>query len=80
MKKFAITIVIAAISFFCLNHSIQAQSSAFTYQGKLTDASFAANGQYDFQFSLYDSGGTLLAAGKIGDVQVTAGIFTVNLF
>ena len=79
MKKFAITIVIAAISFFCLNHSIQAQSSAFTYQGKLTDASFAANGQYDFQFSLYDSGGTLLAAGTIGDVQVTAGIFTVNL-
>ncbi len=56
-----------------------AQSSAFTYQGKLTDASLPANGQYDFLFSLYDSGGTFLVSGTIADVQVTDGIFTVNL-
>lgn len=67
------------LCFFCLQPEIRAQTSAFTYQGKLTDVSIPANGTYDFQFSLYDAGNMLLASGTIGGVTVTNGIFTVNL-
>jgi len=31
------------------------QTTAFTYQGRLTDSSMAANGSYDFQFALFDA-------------------------
>ncbi len=43
----------------------QAQTSAFTYQGKLTDASAAANGQYDLVFKLFetDDGGLQIGSG-----------------
>lgn len=60
----------------------RAQTSEFTYQGKLTDANAAANGQYDFTFRLFDaaSGGTQIGADAFFDnVPVTGGIFTVNL-
>ena len=33
-----------------------AQTTAFTYQGKLTDGGAAANGQYDFTFRLFTAG------------------------
>jgi hypothetical protein len=59
-----------------------AQTSVFTYQGKLTDMSAAANGQYDFTFKLFDtvSGGTQIGTDVLrDDVQITNGIFTVNL-
>jgi hypothetical protein len=57
-----------------------AQTTAFTYQGKLTDAGSPANGAYDLQFSLFDDtdtqqGPTLTR----DDVQVTNGVFTVQL-
>lgn len=59
-----------------------AQTSVFTYQGKLTDNSAAANGQYDFTFRLFDAatGGTQIGT-DMGreDIQVTNGIFTVSL-
>ncbi|MBK9766208.1 MAG: hypothetical protein IPP63_03870 [Chloracidobacterium sp.] len=74
-RRFLIAVVLCAL----FSVAIRSQSSAFTYQGKLTDASLPANGQYDFQFGLYDSAGTLLASGTLEDVQVTAGIFTVVL-
>jgi hypothetical protein len=32
-----------------------AQTTAFTYQGKLSDGGNAATGQYDFQFKLFDT-------------------------
>jgi len=59
-----------------------AQTTQFTYQGKLSDGSSPANGSYDFQFRLFDAmsggaqqGGVVSANG----VQVTDGIFTVQL-
>jgi hypothetical protein len=61
---------------------VQAQTSAFTYQGKLTDMSAAANGNYDFTFRLFDaaSDGTQIGTDVVLDnVQATNGIFTVNL-
>jgi hemoglobin-like flavoprotein len=64
--------------------SSYAQTTAFTYQGKLNDGAMAANGTYDFLFKVYDT----MAVGtgnQIGSVQnrvtatVTNGIFTVQL-
>ena len=88
MKKFTLgrTILLSnllGIILLVLNvGGAAAQTSTFTYQGKLIDASVAANGQYDFTFKLYD----LVAFGtQIGtdvvveDVAVTAGIFTTSL-
>jgi hypothetical protein len=64
----------------------RSQTTAFTYQGKLTDTAAAANGSYDMQFVLFDqlAGGnpqpqpgpvTVTRTGVI----VTSGIFTVQL-
>ncbi len=56
--------------------------TAFTYQGHLYDANYAANGQYDFQFKLYDtsSGGVQLGSDvNKPDVDVISAYFTVEL-
>jgi hypothetical protein len=63
---------------------IAAQTTAFTYQGKLTEAGNPANGSYDMQFKLFDTvtvgTGTQQGATLTNPtVQVTAGIFAVNL-
>ena len=58
------------------------QTSAFTYQGKLTDAGAGANGPFDFTFKLYanPTGGTQVGSDVLrDDVPVAAGIFTVSL-
>jgi len=62
--------------------SVFAQTSAFTYQGKLTDGASAASGAYDLQFSLYDaanSGSQIGSTVTLTNVTVTGGIFTVQL-
>ncbi len=63
-----------------------AQGTVFTYQGKLNDSANPANGQYDFQFKLFDmlTGGAQLPQPTPVTltrtaVQVTNGIFTVQL-
>jgi hypothetical protein len=65
---------------FCLVQLASAQTTAITYQGRLTDIGSPANGTYDLQFKLFDDtdtqqGPTL----TLDDVQVTDGIFTVQL-
>jgi len=60
----------------------QAQTSSFTYQGRLTDGSTAANGNYDLQFKLFDSlsGGTQISSTQtLNTVSVSNGVFTVAL-
>src|SRR5207253_7983657 len=64
--------------------SAHAQGSAFSYQGKLTDGGTAANGSYDLQFTLWDSGGTQQPQPSPvtvtrSAVAVANGIFTVQL-
>lgn len=58
-----------------------AQGTAFTYQGRLTDANAAANGVYDFQFKLYSTANdsNVLGSVTVEDVTVTNGVFTVQL-
>src|ERR1700704_2198706 len=58
------------------------QTSGFTYQGRLTDAGTAANGNYDLQFALFDSfsGGTQIGSTQtINTVSVSNGVFSVSL-
>ena len=62
--------------------SISAQTSAFTYQGKLTDGGAPANGPYQMQFTLFPSavGGDPLGPPiQIDSVEVANGVFTVQL-
>ena len=74
-------------SFFLLNLALEAnaaaaQTSTFTYQGRLTDAGTAANGNYDFQFALFSAagGGTQIGSPLTRtNVAVSNGIFTVQL-
>jgi len=59
-----------------------AQTSAFTYQGALTDAGAVANGRFDFEFRLFNaatSGTQIGSTFFIDNVPVTNGIFSVVL-
>ncbi|WP_170113298.1 tail fiber domain-containing protein [Ahniella affigens] len=54
--------------------------NGFTYQGSLTDATIAATGTYDLQFTLQTTGGTNIGSPLIkDDVLVSAGVFSVEL-
>ena len=65
---------------------VQAQTTTFNYQGRLNDGGAVANGNYDFQFTLWDamSGGTQqpqpspVTLARLG-VTVANGVFTVQL-
>jgi hypothetical protein len=60
----------------------QPVGTAFTYQGRLTDAGNPANGSYDLQLALFDaaSGGAQVGATLTrDDVVVTNGLFTISL-
>ncbi|HWN98287.1 MAG TPA: hypothetical protein VNS63_03350, partial [Blastocatellia bacterium] len=62
--------------------STLAQTTGFTYQGRLTDAGGPANGAYDLQFKLYDAlaGPTQVGAtATLDDVAVSNGSFSVTL-
>src|SRR5262245_50408682 len=60
---------------------LQAQSTAFTYQGRLDDGGNPANGSYDLTFALCSaaSGPTQLGAVTNTAVAVSNGLFTVTL-
>ncbi len=83
MRRSISTMCFLAMALTIQTILVQAQSTEFTYQGKLTDAGAAANGQYDLQFRLFDAetGGTEVSGPPwaVENVQVTAGIFTVTI-
>src|SRR4051794_881174 len=68
----------------CGLESAIAQTTAFTYQGKLVDDCCPATGLYDLTFTLYDNPGPGLTGQKgpivaLAHVPVTNGLFTVSL-
>jgi hypothetical protein len=80
--KFIIKISLCAALLLLANLAAFAQTTAFTYQGRLDNAGNPANGTYDLQFTLYDAaelgtaqGPTLATSGTV----VTDGLFTVPL-
>jgi len=77
LKLTAINYLLSAV---CL--SVQAQGTAFTYQGRLNDGGAPAHGNYDFRFKLFEdsfgnnqAGGTVLTNG----ISVTNGLFMVTM-
>jgi hypothetical protein len=59
-----------------------AQSTAFTYQGRVKNGDALANGPHDFRFMLFDTaagGVPLVPPLCIDDVDVVDGLFTVSL-
>src|SRR5258708_3883796 len=59
-----------------------AQTTGFTYHGRLTDTSVAANGNYDMNFSLFDAAGAGIQVGTTQNyptAALTSGIFEVSL-
>lgn len=78
MKK----LILITLATFALPLIISAQTSTFTYQGRLNDSGVAqpTNGLYDFQFDLVNAVNTPVGATQIRTgVQVTNGVFTVQL-
>ncbi|MBE0542140.1 MAG: hypothetical protein IH623_12190 [Verrucomicrobia bacterium] len=77
--KFNLLICLCAL---LLVKAVQGQTTAFTYQGRLTEAGAPANGNYDLRFALYNasSGGNLVAAPLTNSaVTVGNGLFLVTL-
>jgi hypothetical protein len=61
-------------------HSATAQSTGFTYQGRLNDNNQVANGNFDFEFKLFTAltGGTQDGTPReVLNVAVSNGVFTV---
>jgi hypothetical protein len=65
------------------NAPVHAQSTAFTYRGKLDDAGGPASGLHDFRFLLFNAaapGGVVIGPPICADdVDVVDGVFTVEL-
>ncbi|MEP6923105.1 MAG: tail fiber domain-containing protein, partial [Pyrinomonadaceae bacterium] len=76
--------LIIGLVFFSLwsGRAIYAQTTDFTFQGQLQNASAPANGNFDFEFSLFDalSGGTQFGVTLTQtNVAVVNGVFSVKL-
>lgn len=76
--------LLALLAAACLARSAAAVDigTAFTYQGSLADAGVLPTDPYDFRFSLFDAavGGSQVGSTiVVNDLQVTKGIFAVDL-
>src|SRR6266498_2314817 len=81
MKKSALLFVTIGIVLL-FTQQIVAQTTEFTYQGRLLIGGLPANGSHDFQFLLFDApdGGTQLASTiTLSAVNVNNGVFSVRL-
>ncbi|MCU0857129.1 MAG: hypothetical protein MUC65_01830 [Pontiellaceae bacterium] len=77
---------IRLLAFFLLQHTlclcVQAQGTAITYQGRLTDGVSSASGSYDFRFTAYDAataGSTVGSTATTNGVTLSNGVFTATL-
>jgi len=79
LNRFAHSLV---LSWVALTASALAQSTAFTYQGRLSDDGAPADGLHDMQFRLFDAlagGAQVGATACVDNVGVVDGVFTVAL-
>src|SRR5262245_35918985 len=77
-------IFLTVILLLCGGTQVVAQTTAFTYQGKLTDNGSTPNGSYDLTFQLFDTGvvGSGAQQGptlNLNSVSVSGGVFSVQL-
>src|SRR5438034_5678806 len=78
----SLVLIVLALSILIGASTTFAQTTSFTYQGRLTDGGTAANGNYDLQFVLFDSlsGGAQVGSTQtVNTVAVSNGVFTVSL-
>lgn len=75
--------IILVLALICISQTTWSVNlgSEYTYQGELKTSGSPANGAYDFQFELYNvaNSGSTLATNVVDDVEVTDGIFSVEL-
>src|SRR5262245_22761416 len=77
---YVLSIVVGLVVVIALG--ADAQSTSFTYQGRLQDGGAPANGSYDFQFRLFDApaAGSQVASTLVReDVTAVNGTFSVAL-
>jgi Chaperone of endosialidase len=82
MKKHILQTIVVAMLLVSICLIASAQTTEFTYQGSLQNAGSAANGNYDFEFLLFDavSGGTQIGTTVTQtSVAVANGTFAVKL-
>src|SRR3989475_9178593 len=82
LYKNSLAVAATALAFLLAATNAFAQTSGFSYQGKLTDGGTAANGNYDLQFALWDSlsGGTQIGSTQtLSNVTGSNGVFTLTL-
>lgn len=75
-------VILSLIVFACFVSAARAQTKAFTYQGRLTDAGMTtATGAYLFKFELYDAAANGNLIDTLADVAVNVsnGAFTTEL-
>ncbi len=75
-------LVVGLLSFFFAIHLACAQDTAFTYQGRLHDNGTAANGNFEFQFILFDTqqfGFPVAPIRTNSNVAVSGGLFTTSI-
>ena len=80
MRK--ILLLLTTCGLFSLPLTVQSQTTAFTYQGRLNLNTNPAAGIYDFRFTIYDAvtnGAVISGPLTNASVAVTSGVFTVTL-
>ena len=76
----AATVVLVVLCFCSLSQTVQAQTTAFSYQGKLSEGGTPPTGQYDFTFKLFDTAGAQQGSTITStSVNVSSGVFAVQL-
>jgi hypothetical protein len=81
MKRRFLIIAMAMVAILG-SHSVQGQTTSFSYQGTLNLGGTPANGSFDFEFRLYDAlsgGGQIGTTNSFNAVGVRNGQFTVTL-
>ena len=83
MKTIRIALLLSCLTFaFGTPPDTSAQTTAFTYQGRLADSNGPVTGSQDFEFRLFNaaSGGAQIGSVlTLDDLGVTNGLFTATL-
>src|SRR6478752_5772905 len=80
MRKLVYLLV--SVLVYCLANKALAQSTIFTYQGRLSVNGTPSNGLYDFKFTIYkiETNGVVIAGPLTNAaVSVNGGLFTIPL-
>ena len=76
------SLVFLTAAFLNLTFQCTAQTTAFTYQGRLDHGGASANGSYDFRFTIYNAatdGSAISGSATNNATAVSNGLFTVTL-